>query len=53
MILSYNAGDLMHRVPHKNFSVLSCVLSFSYETHYANKFDLFLKKELNIATYEA
>lgn len=53
MILSYNVRDLMHRVPHKNFSILFCVLSFSYETYYANNFDWYLKKELNIATYEA
>jgi hypothetical protein len=53
MILSYNIRDLMHRIPHKNVSMLFCVLSFSYETHYVNKFDLYIKKELKIATYEA
>ena len=40
----------MHRVPHKNFSILFCVFSFNYETLYDSKFGLrvYLRKELKI-----
>jgi hypothetical protein len=43
----------MRRLPQKNLSILFGVLVFNYETLCTSKFDLYLRKKLKSAIYEA